>query len=167
MHKTALVVLLSIAAPVWSAGIQEGEWEFTNTMKMAGAPDMPDLSELAKQLPPGMKLPGGMELGGGQGGITMKAKQCVTNDKPIPPVKDQDRMKCEMTDQKRDGNRIEWAMRCTGDKTDFTSTGVATYTGSGMTSDMTSKGTVDGQATEMSMKTTGRYLGACPQKAGK
>lgn len=164
MRRIFLAALLIVSAPVQSEGIQEGEWEFSNTMKMGATPGMPDMSEIAKQLPPGMKLPG-IELNGGAGGgITMKAKHCVTNDNPTPPVKNQDRMKCEMTDQKREGQRFEWTMHCTGDKTDFTSVGVATYTGAAMTSEVNMKGTVEGAPTEIAMNTTGKYLGPCPAK---
>jgi len=157
-----LVLALCGTGPALAAdSIKEGQWEFSNTMKMAG---MPDMSELAKQLPPGMKLPGGMEMGGGAGGMTMKFKHCVTNDNAQPPMKDQDKMKCEMTKQKRSGTRIEWAQHCTGDKTDFTSEGVANYTGDTMASDVTTKGTISGRPADMTMKTTGTYLGACPAK---
>lgn len=164
MRKTLLAAMVLLSAPAWAEGIQEGEWEFSNTMKMANAPEMPDMSEIAKQLPPGFKLPGGMELGGGAGGITVKLKQCVTNDNLIPPAKKQERTKCEMTEQKRDGSRFEWTMHCTGDKTDFTSKGVANYTGAAMTSDVNMKGLIEGEQTEMAMKTTGKYLGPCPAK---
>ena len=152
---------LTSVGPAHADGLREGQWEFSNTMKMAG---MPDLSELASKLPPGMKLPGGMELGGGSGGMTIKAKHCVTNDKAQPPMKDQDKYKCEMTKQKRSGGRFEWAQHCTGEDTDFTSEGVATYTGDKMTGDMTTKGTIEGNPADMSVKTVGTYIGPCPAK---
>lgn len=156
-----VLALALCGAALAGESVKEGQWEFSNTMKMAG---MPDMSEIAKQLPPGMKLPGGMELGGNSGGMTMKFKHCVTNDNAQPPMKDQDKFKCEMTKQKRDGGRFEWAQHCTGKNTDFTSEGVANYSGNTMTSEMTSKGTMEGHPADMTMKTTGTYLGACPAK---
>jgi hypothetical protein len=112
-----------------------------------------------------MKLPGGMEFGGSSGGVTVKLKHCVTNADPKPPMKDDDKMKCEMTRQKREGTRFEWAMRCTGDNTDMISEGKAVYDGASMTSEVNTRGTVEGQPAEMQVKTSGRYLGPCPAKS--
>lgn len=161
MRALIFVSMLALATAVQADGIKEGQWEFSNTMR---SPGMPDMSEIAKNLPPGMKLPGGMEMGGGAGGVTMKVKQCVTNDQPTPAASDQGKMKCETIKQKRNGGRIEWAQHCTGENSDITSEGVATYSGDSMTSEFTSKGTMDGNPTEMAMSTTGRYLGPCPAK---
>lgn len=153
--------ILALSTAAFAGSLKEGQWEFSNTMKMAG---MPDMSELAKKMPPGMKLPGGMSMGGNAGGMTMTMKHCVTAENARPQAKNQDKYKCEMTRQKRDGGHFEWAQHCTGDKTDFTSEGTADYDGDSMTSNWVSKGQMDGHPADMTMSTTGKYLGACPDK---
>lgn len=154
---TALIALPAVAAD----DIKEGQWEFTNTMKMPG---MPDMAELAKQMPPGMKLPEGLNIGAGAGGgMSITMKQCVTNDSARPPIKDESKFNCETTKEERSGGTMQWAMHCTGKNTDFTSEGTATYSGNSMTSDVITQGTLEGHPAEMTMKTTGRYLGACPK----
>jgi hypothetical protein len=95
----------------------------------------------------------------------VKLRRCVTQNDPMPPTQDDGKLKCEMTRQKREGARIEWAMHCTGKDTDLLSEGKAVYDGASMTSEVNSKGTVDGQPAEMQVKTTGRYLGPCPAKS--
>lgn len=157
MRKVALLALL-ITGTAQAQTVKEGQWEYTNTMKIAGMPDMPAMPAL----PPGMTLPGGMSMSGGPGGMTMTLKQCITNSDLRPKMKDEGKYKCEKTKEKREGNRFEWAMHCTGKNTDFTSQGAGSYSADSMSSDMSSKGTMDGHPADMTMKTTGKYLGACP-----
>lgn len=160
MKTTAVCLaaaLLLVAGTSGAAGLKEGQWEYTNTMKIPGMPQMP-------ALPPGVKLPPGMNIGGGPGGMSMSFKHCVTQEKLIPPTQDEGKFKCEITKQKQDGKRFEWAQRCTGKNTDFTSEGSGQYDGETMAAKMSSKGTMDGHPADMTMDISGRYLGPCPSK---
>ena len=144
-------ILFSFAAAAQAAEMKEGQWEYTMKMDMPGMPQMPP----GMQLPPGMKIPG-------MGGEGYTVKQCVTKDKAVPPQKDSKDMKCEMTKQERKGDTFKWASHCTGKSGEIDSEGTAVYSGDTMTSEMKTHGTMDGHPADMTMKTTGKYLGPCP-----
>lgn len=158
------LITLSVMANAFAAEsavdpIQEGQWEFNNVMKMAGLPVIPEL-------PANIQLPNGVSLGSAQGGgMSMTIKQCITNADLTPPTRREGDMECRMTQQDRKGGTYRWAVHCTGPNTDVTSKGVAQYTATTMTGDATSRGKVQGYPADMTMHTTGKYLGPCPTKA--
>lgn len=132
--KTALLIMLILipASLQASTGIREGLWEMTTTMQMPGAP---------AQMPP----------------TTMKhcfTKEDVKDQKNVVTSKNKD---CTVTDYKMSGNKVTWAMKCTG-KSPGTFSGVTTFAGDSYSSTMQ----MQAQGMKMGMKLNAKRLGDCP-----
>lgn len=126
-------VLWSVPASLYAAEtIREGLWEVTTTMEMPGMP--------VKMKPTSMK-------------------QCYTKD----DVKDQKNVvagknkDCVVTDMKTSGNKVAWAMKCTGQRAG-TYSGETTYGKDSYDSVMK----MQSQGRKMTMKTKGKRVGNCP-----
>jgi hypothetical protein len=135
----SFLVLTSFAvAPlVAQAPVRDGRWEVTTTMEM---PDMP------------MKMP------------PMKSEQCITKEMAADPTQSVPKGQgpggpggdCKVSDYKMAGNKVTWAMACTG-KTPMTGTGEIVYGNN--TYDGAMKMKMEGR--EMTMKYTAKRLGDC------
>ena len=67
---------------------------------------------------------------------------------------------CKVTDAKRVGNKLTFAMVCTG-RDAMTGTGEMTYAGDGYAGTIRMKGKMEGQDMEMTQAITGRRVGNC------
>ncbi len=126
---------------------RDGNWEVTVEMQMPNMPNMPQ----------GMSMP------------PMKSMHCVTKEeaadltKALPsapargggPAPD-----CKVTDQKIEGNKVTWAMTCTG-ANPMSGTGEVVYAGDSYTGNMVMNMARGGQPMAMTMKYTGKRLGDC------
>jgi len=148
----SLLIIAGAAAStaVLADGFKEGQWEITTKMDIPGMPKMPE----GVQLPPGVKMPG---MGAGY-----TAKQCLKKDQAAPASQRQD-LKCEFTHKDFSGDTFSWASHCTSaDGGSVDSEGKATYSGDTMTSQVHMHGTQQGHPMDMTMNSTGKYLGPCP-----
>jgi hypothetical protein len=170
MKTAALIALALVASTVHATDdIRTGKWEYTTEMQGGGAGGgMPGMNaeqaaamaEVMKKMPKGMKMPGGMSMGAGpNGGMQITATHCVTEKDLVPRGKEE--KDCKVTDQKRSGNTVTWAMRCDKPEGTMEGTGTATYTGDTMSSAVNMHGTADGKPYSMTMNSKGRYLGPC------
>ncbi len=156
-----------------AAGFKTGQWEYTTRIEGGGMPAIPKMSaeeqaeiEAAmKQLPPGMTLPGGMSVDGfglGGGGMSFTVSQCMRDENPVPPTKSgPDGQDCKPTKVDHKGNQVNWVVHCDGKDGVMDGEGSASYSGDTMTSKMHMQGNSHGQPVDMTMNTSGRYLGAC------
>lgn len=174
MHTLRLSTFVFIAALETTAqaanGIREGQWEYQTEIQMGGANGAPpgmsqedsaQFAQMMKNMPKGMKLPGGMQMGAGAGGgMTISSTQCVTAENAVPKNRKEDG--CKMTKMEQRGNTVNWAVHCESKHGKSDGEGTATYTGGRMTSKMHMTGVTEGHATDVTINTTGRYLGACP-----
>ena len=67
---------------------------------------------------------------------------------------------CKVSDAKRTGNRLTFAMTCAG-RDPMTGNGDFTFTGNGYDGRIRLKGKMDNQDVEMTQMVTGRRLGGC------
>ncbi len=155
------LLITALAAPTFAGdGIREGKWEYQVQMQFGAPGDSPAMPDMPK-LPEGFKLPGGMKMPSfGPQGISSSFEACIT-DQQLVPKDDKAAQKCEVTEMQRSGSSVRWKMHCTDPKGDMDGVGKAVYSGNTMSSEMTLKGSHDGQPTNMSQKMTGRYLGPC------
>lgn len=132
--SAVLGILLSMPAVVFSAdSIREGYWEVTSQTEMPGMP---------------MKIP------------ASTIKHCYTKE----DVKDQKKViardkNCTLTDYKVSGNKVTWAMKCTGESVG-TFNGETVFSKDAYTSTMKMKS----QGHNMTVKVKGRRVGECPKK---
>ncbi len=139
---SASLMAQSTLAP--SAPRRDGNWEVMVEMQM---PNMPQ----------GMSMP------------PMKTTHCITKEDAADPTKALPSVPqrgggppsdCKVTDQKVDGNKITWAMTCTG-AMPMTGTGEVVYAGDSYTGNMVMNMARGGQPMAMTMKYTGKRLGDC------
>jgi hypothetical protein len=136
MKRTVLVVMgtmLLLPSGVFAEGIREGYWEITSQSEMPGMP---------------MKIP------------ATTVKHCYSKE----DVKDQKKVlardkNCTMTDYKVSGNKVTWAMKCTGQSAG-TFNGETLFSTDAYTSTMKMKS----QGHNMTVKVKGKRLGECPKK---
>jgi hypothetical protein len=126
------VVLVSTAA-VAADSIREGYWEITSQTEMPGMP---------------MKIPANT------------IKHCYSKE----DVKDQKKViardkNCTMTDYKVVGNKVTWAMKCTGQSAG-TFNGETIFSSDAYSSTMKMKS----QGQNMTVKVKGKRIGECPKK---
>jgi hypothetical protein len=119
--------------------MKEGLWEVTVSMEVAG-------------------MPGAMPAQTMQQCITQKDMQDPR--RMAPAGADGRDNPCKVTDYRMQGNTASWNMACTGTE-QMTGSGTMTYEGTRYsgTSTMTMK--QGGQLMQMTMRYSGRYLGAC------
>ena len=137
MKRISVFVLGAIALLSTGAfaadSIREGYWEITSQTEMPGMP---------------MKIPANT------------IKHCYSKE----DVKDQKKViardkNCTMTDYKVAGNKVTWAMKCTG-KSDGTFNGETIFSTDAYTSTMQMKS----QGHNMTVKVKAKRVGECPKK---
>jgi CO dehydrogenase/acetyl-CoA synthase alpha subunit len=133
MKNAFVVVLCLMAVPAVSLaadGISPGLWEITTQMNMPGMP--------AKMKP-------------------MVIKHCYTKNDAADQKNVISRDKnCTVTDMKKVGNKVVWAMKCTGQNAG-TMNGETVFGPDSYTSTMDMKA----QGRKVTMKVKGKRLGAC------
>jgi hypothetical protein len=136
-----MLASLSTAMPALAVpNMEEGNWEITTKMEMAGMPFA---------MPP------------------TKHNQCMTKKEAIP---DQSRkgQDCTVTDQKMTGDTVSWRMQCKDKEGTTDGEGKITYAGKSydgaMNMKMTSK---KGEVNTMKMSFQGRHTGPCKSPPGK
>jgi len=119
-----------------SVNMQDGKWEITSTIEMAG-------------MPAGMMKP-------------QTFTSCMSQKDYIP--KNDQQKECSMKDTKIDGNTVSWEVACPdmNGKGRITYAGT-TFDG---TTEMTMKGKGKGKDKDMNMKVTmkGKHLGPCDKQ---
>lgn len=137
MKRTAIFVLgalLLLSPSVFAAdSIREGYWEITSQTEMPGMP---------------MKIPANT------------IKHCYSKE----DVKDQKKViarekNCTLTDYRVVGNKVTWAMKCTGQNAG-TFTGETVFSADAYNSIMKMKS----QGHNMTVKVKGKRVGECPKK---
>jgi len=137
MKRTVIAVvgaMLMMPSGLFAAdSIREGYWEVTSQTEMPGMP---------------MKIP------------ATTIKHCYTKE----DVKDQKKViakdkNCTLTDYKVAGNKVIWAMKCTGQSAG-TFNGETVFSGDAYTSTMKMKT----QGQNMTVKVKGKRIGECPKK---
>ena len=89
----------------------------------------------------------------------MTQRSCVkkgASDADAVPHRDN----CNVTNARRDGNKVTFSMVCTG-RDAMTGNGEMTYGGDGYAGTIRLKGKMEGQDMEMTQAITGRRVGAC------
>lgn len=131
---TAMGAVLLLATSAFAAdSIRDGYWEVTSQTEMPGMP---------------MKIP------------ASTIKHCYTKE----DVKDQKKViardkNCTMTDYKVSGNKVTWAMKCTGQSAG-TFSGETVFSPDAYTSTMK----MNSQGQNMTVKVKGKRVGECPKK---
>jgi hypothetical protein len=128
----AAVAALAAAPAVVRAQGADDLYEVTVKMEMAGMP---------------MAMP------------AMTQRRCVkkgSGDGDIVPRQDN----CKVTDAKRTGNRLTFAMACSG-RDAMTGTGDFTYAGDGYAGTIRMQGKMEGMDMAMTQSVTGRRVGGC------
>jgi hypothetical protein len=119
---------------------RDGNWQVTMEMNMPGMPQgMPPMTMTQCVTKAEAEDPSKLVPQGGRGG---------------PPPE------CKVTDQKIDGNKITWSMRCEG-ANPMTGTGEFVYSGDSYVGTMQMTTGRGGQPMTMTMKYTGKRLGDC------
>jgi hypothetical protein len=142
--KRTLVVLLWIASPAAAdtskLAMTEGQWEISGDVKMESGNGM--MQEAPAQ----------------------PSKLCVSRKAPVPvDPKPPQGMKCS-TKHTVTASDVAWTTTCQGSSSSSEGTGTVTY--AGKTFAGTSESTVKikgGSNVKISMKLSGKYLGACPK----
>lgn len=132
--RTVVTLLCILTVPIAASAAQpmrDGLWEIRSQVEMPGMP---------------MKVP------------PTVVKHCYSKDE----VRDQKRViardkNCTVTDLKTSGNRVSWAMKCTGEQA-ATMTGETQFAGDSYTSVMQMKSA--GHAMTTNVKA--RRVGSCP-----
>jgi hypothetical protein len=127
-------IVCTLALPLFAATPigKAGKWESTVQMERPGAP---------------VKIPAQTHT------VCVTKEQAENAENMIPKTGDK-RSGCTYTDVKVDGSSMSWKMKC---ESGMTGNGTITYTGD------TYKGSMEMkmQDRDMSIKMTGKYLGAC------
>ena len=128
--SVVLVIFLFSAAFAGSGPeFREGEWEITVAVEIPG---------MSMKMPP------------------TTFTQCMRKDTPVPQ-NDQPGQKCEMTNQKTEGNTVRWTIVCENQGGKMTGTGEVTYEKETMSGTMT----MEGQGMRMNSTFSGRWIGPC------
>ena len=156
----AAAVVLFLAGGA-EAGIREGQWSMTTTIRMEGMDDettaamqeMENMSPEDKAMMEGMMGGMGMQMGRAGGGMGMTTKQCLTNDNPVPDPDQEDN--CTET-HSQNGNTVSFEVTCAKSH----STGQVTYRNDSMNGTITSTDTKTKET--VTIDVSGEYLGPCP-----
>ena len=131
----AVSALASAWMPALAQGLQPGQWEFTNTMQMSGAPK-PQV---------------------------MTTQRCVTKQESEDPEKwmgkKADQADCKVTVKNKTATSASWEISCP--KSGMRGTGTARISSGTMESDQRMTGDMQGKKFEMQIRTTGKRLGPC------
>ena len=150
---------------VRTEGIKEGKWSMTVVTKMAmpaeaaeAMKEMENMSPEDKAIMQQMMGGMGMQMGADAQGITTTVTQCISNDKPIPEMKNNEN--CQET-HTMDGDTVNFHVVCNEDGTQTDSTGKVTYKEDSMQGTIQSKEMVEGNPTDVIVEITGQYVGPC------
>jgi hypothetical protein len=133
MKKAIVAVLCMMAVPSVSLaadGIRDGQWEITTQMEMPGMP--------VKMKPTVMRHCYSKN-------DVLDQKKVITRDK-----------NCTVTDMKKSGNKMTWAMKCTGQNAG-TMSGETVFNPDSYSSTMN----MNSQGQKVTMKVKGKRLGNC------
>ncbi len=134
----------------WLSGLAVAALGATPAIDGARAQGADDLYEVTVA----MEVPGmGMQM------PSMTQRSCVkkgTSDGDAVPHQDN----CRVTDARRTGNKLTFAMVCTG-RDAMTGTGEFIYAGDGYDGKIRFKGKMEGQDLEMTQSIAGRRVGSC------
>lgn len=138
--KKNLIFFAIVLSLLWTAGawaeLKEGLWEITTQVEMKGMP---------QSMPP------------------TTVRQCITKSDPVPQNKDKS-FDCKTINLKTSGNTVSYTIECKGKGQVMQTSGTSTYTGTSMDGATTTSIKVTGQPEmQMSSKTHGKYIGACPK----
>ena len=173
LQTTLFAAALFASAGLQAASFKTGLWEFSTKVAGGGLPGIPAMSaeEAAqvaaamKQLPAGLQLPEGMAMGNfdlGGGGLGFTATQCMSDSNGVPPTQTgTGGNDCQASNVRQQGNDLTWAVHCNSPDGVMDGEGRASYSGERMSGNMHLRGSSHGQAVDMTLNTTGRYLGAC------
>lgn len=175
-HLIAAAAALGLALPAGAQTMKPGLWEINNKMS-GGQMDqaMADMQKQLAQMPPEQRkqmeaamAQHGMKMVPATGGgmamqVCMTREMVERNDVPMQNG-------CTSTQQKKSGNRIQFAFRCTNPPS--SGEGEVSFTPESYTSHTTVKTSVQGRPETMTMDATGKWLKAdCgsvkPVQAGK
>ena len=134
MKRALVAVFCVLAVPTMSLaadGMRDGLWEITTKMEMPGMP--------MKMKPTVMKH--------------CYSKADVMDRKKVIASRDKN---CTVTDMKNSGNKVSWAMKCTGQNAG-TMNGETVFSGDSYTSVMH----MNSQGHKMTMNVKGKRLGDC------
>jgi len=127
-------IVCALALPVMAGNLAKaGKWQTTVEMDMPGMP---------------MKMPA-------QKVTTCVTKEQAENAENLIPKSGDKRGGCTYTDVKVDGSTMSWKMKC--EQNGMTGSGTITYSGDTYTGSMQMKM----QDHDMTMKYTGKFMGAC------
>jgi hypothetical protein len=134
--KKLLAALALAPLAALAQGLEPGQWEFTTTMTMEGMPKPQSAT----------------------------VQRCITKADAQNPESwagrgDARQSECKVDITEKGASRLRWEIRCP--KQNMTGTGTARMGKGSMESDQVMKGTLNGRAFEMRMKTAGKRLGAC------
>lgn len=116
--------------------IQEGLWEITIKMAMAGKPD--------DEIPPTTQT------------------HCLTDKKKLPQLLQQDQA-CQITDTKTEGNEASWKMKCQSPGSLISGTGKIIYKGDRFDGMIQMRIRPAGADTmKVTQHVRGRFMGGCP-----
>src|SRR2546427_3166638 len=135
----ACMLAVAISAPA-SAAMEEGNWEVTMRMEVAGMPFA---------MPP------------------MKQNQCVTKKDLVPDMSQSDQ-NCLVKDQKVVGDTVSWRIQCKGKDGTMDGEGKIKYASKRYDGEMRAKMTdPGGQAMEVQYTMQGIHTGACKADSKK
>lgn len=166
----AILALIAFNAPASNAQtIKEGQWSFTMVTQMEGEhaekmkeamKDMPPEAMAMMKNMPGMKKMG-MSMGMDENGITTTVTQCITNDNPLPEMKETKSDKNCKQSHEVHGKTVKFHASCETKRMKSETEGTMTYSDNAMEGVVKSHQVQDGQAMDMKINVSGKYLGAC------
>jgi hypothetical protein len=141
-----MAILMLIASPATADGtsklaMTEGQWEIAGDITMESGN--------------GMK----------QDGAAQPTKLCLSKKAPVPfdPKSESPSMKCS-TKHTVTANDVAWTTTCQGTSSSSQGSGTVTYAGKTFAGSSASTVKIKGGANvKISMKLSGKYLGACPK----
>ena len=143
---TAVGAVLALSIAAFAQGSRrDGQWEIKMEMEMAGMPAgmMPPTTTTRCITAAEANDPQSMMPRTGRGGRRGNADDCKSSD------------------QKVDGNKVTWSMKCEGPEGAMTGTGEIVYSGDTYLGTMKMTTGRGGQPMTMTMKYSGKRLGDC------
>lgn len=128
----AIMSLIFATASFAQPNYEEGLWEITNIMDIPGMP-----KEMNKP---------------------QKYTYCMTKQNAVPQPKEKGEQQCKVTDQRVEGNTVNWTMTC---KDGTVSSGKITYAKTSFNGSQTTTTSQGGKKMTLKIATSGKYLGPC------
>jgi hypothetical protein len=129
------VLLVAPAALAEGPGYQPGEWEVTTVTTMKGLP---------------MEVPAQKQT----------LRQCLDGKAAVPDTARKDE-KCTVLEQKVEGGKVTWKIRCKDAQSTSEGQGEVTYSATSYAGTMTFVINAGGQTIKADMKMNGRRVGDC------